>query len=88
MAASVAQAAPLTGPLFAKYRELAKQYGMWCAYGGFHEKVDGGSANVDVDGGGARKIGNTHVLVSPVGVVTAEYRKAHLFDVDIAGQFS
>lgn len=38
---------------------------MWCAYGGFHEKiVEGGG------GGGKEKIGNSHILVSPAGEVT------------------
>jgi len=82
-AASVAQAAPLDGELFVRYRKLAAEYSMWCAYGGFHEKiVEGGG------GGGKEKIGNSHILVSPAGEVTATYRKTHLFDVDIAdGRF-
>ena len=50
-----------------------------CRYGGFHEQVA-----ADAGGGTGSKIGNTHVLVGPDGALVADYKKVHLFDVDIA----
>jgi deaminated glutathione amidase len=62
--ASVAVAAPLHGPLFTRYRELAKEHNIWCAYGGFHERVD--------ELNPAARIANTHCLVDPAGEIVGQ----------------
>lgn len=67
-------AEPLTGPLFARYRALAKQHGVVVCYGGFPERVEG-----------AEKTFNAHVVVDEQGEIRAHYRKIHLFDLDIEG---
>ena len=63
---------PLNGPLMARYRQLAKDTGVWLSLGGFPET-----------GPDADHRYNTHVLVDSDGDVRASYRKIHLFDVDI-----
>ena len=63
---------PLDGPLMARYRQLAKDTGVWLSLGGFPET-----------GPDADHRYNTHVLVDSDGDVRASYRKIHLFDVDI-----
>ena len=63
---------PLDGPLMARYRQLAKDTGVWLSLGGFPET-----------GPDADHRYNTHVLVNSDGDVCASYRKIHLFDVDI-----
>eukprot|EP00123_Amoebidium_parasiticum_P001854 comp13053_c0_seq1/m.8331 comp13053_c0_seq1/g.8331 ORF comp13053_c0_seq1/g.8331 comp13053_c0_seq1/m.8331 type:complete len:285 (-) comp13053_c0_seq1:35-889(-) len=71
---SLALAEPLTGSLFTKYRQLARDTAMWISYGGFHEK-----------GSTEGHISNTHVLVNSEGEIAATYRKLHLYDVDVPG---
>jgi predicted amidohydrolase len=63
---------PLEGPLLQRYRELAKELGMWLALGGFPEK-----------GPDDAHAYNTHVVINAQGQLTAAYRKLHLFDVEI-----
>ncbi len=62
---------PLTGPLFARYRAIAREAGTWVCFGGFPE-----------DAGSARAF-NAHVVVDDRGEVRAVYRKLHLFDVEL-----
>jgi len=66
-------AEPLDGPLFNRYRSLAKEKGIWISYGGFHE------TNPQDD----KHVFNTHVIVDNQGEIKATYRKLHLFKVDI-----
>ena len=65
-----AVAEPLSGPILARYRELAKQHSVWLSLGGFQERVDG-----------EERIYNTHVVIDGGGEIRATYRKIHLFDV-------
>lgn len=62
---------PLAGPLFTRYREVARRHGVWISYGGFPEKID------------ADRNHNAHVIVDEQGAVRSVYRKVHLFDVTL-----
>eukprot|EP00941_MAST-03F_sp_MAST-3F-sp1_P000510 g510.t1 len=66
------QAESLEGPFMQRYRDLAKETGLWLSLGGFHEKSD------------VKKTFNTHVILDSQGKTKAVYRKTHLFDVDIS----
>lgn len=59
----------LDGPLFTRYRELAKKYKVWVSYGGFHEGI-----KEDPD----HRTYNTHVIVDDKGEIKATYRKLHM----------
>ncbi|CAG9463650.1 unnamed protein product [Pedinophyceae sp. YPF-701] len=72
--ATLAQASPLDGPIFESYRKLARDTGLWLSCGGFHQ------ASPDA---ASRKLLNTHVVLDAHGNIVAEYRKVHLFDVDV-----
>jgi len=67
-------AEPLTGPLFTRYRAIAKEHAVWVAFGGFPERTPD-----------TEKSFNAHVLVDDTGAIRAHYRKIHLFDLDIPG---
>lgn len=83
-AESQAFATTLADELFQKYCGLAATHKIWISYGGFHEKQPGGEA-----GPNDARICNSHTLVSSAGKLVANYRKTHLFDVDIAdGKFA
>ena len=71
---SVSSAQPLSGNLFARYKELAKEYQLWLSLGGFHESSED-----------PKKIYNTHAVISSDGDLIASYHKLHLFDVDVDG---
>eukprot|EP01135_Chromosphaera_perkinsii_P005441 Nk52_evm16s349 gene=Nk52_evmTU16s349 len=73
---------PLTGERFSRYRSLAKKYGMFVSYGGFHESAFDEN-DVNPAGEGSKRIFNTHVIVDDKGNIMEEYRKLHLFDVSI-----
>ncbi len=62
---------PLDGPLFARFREVAREAGIWVSFGGFPEKIDDEHNH------------NAHVVVDDTGAVRAVYRKIHLFDVTL-----
>ena len=63
---------PLDGPLLRRYKALAVTYDLWLSLGGFAERgPDSGHRY------------NTHLIVSSTGEVQAQYRKIHLFDVDM-----
>jgi len=59
----------LDGPLFTRYRELAKKYKVWVSYGGFHEGIKDSPTH---------KTYNTHVIVDDQGNIKATYRKLHM----------
>jgi deaminated glutathione amidase len=63
---------PIDGPLFARYRALARDAKTWVCCGGFAEDA----------GDGARAY-NAHVVVDDEGAIRAHYRKLHLFDVEL-----
>jgi predicted amidohydrolase len=69
---SLAMAEPLDGPLFGRYRALAKENQLWVSYGGFQEKAPG------------NRTYNAHVVVDDEGNIRSVYRKVHLFSLDIA----
>ena len=71
---TISQAEALDGPRLEQYRALARRHGLWLSLGGFHE--------ANAPGG---RVHNTHVVVDASGVTVAEYRKIHLFDVDVPG---
>ncbi|HEY4222989.1 MAG TPA: nitrilase-related carbon-nitrogen hydrolase, partial [Myxococcota bacterium] len=62
---------PLEGPLFARYREIARAHKIWVSFGGFPERVDADHNH------------NAHVIVDDSGAIRAVYRKIHLFDVTL-----
>src|SRR5690606_24701638 len=70
-------AEPLDGALFEAYRGLARDAGLWIAFGGFPEKLP-----EELD---AERHHNAHVLVDDQGAVRAVYRKVHLFDITLPG---
>lgn len=72
---SIEMAEDLEGPTITKYRDLAKQLGVWLSIGGFHQKVKD-----------ATRILNTHVIIDDNGEIKSTYKKAHLFDLDIPGK--
>ncbi|XP_068142120.1 nitrilase and fragile histidine triad fusion protein NitFhit [Drosophila tropicalis] len=63
----------LDGQLMNKYKQLAKDQGIWLSLGGIHELKQETAE-------GERKIYNAHVLVNDQGELAAVYRKMHLFD--------
>lgn len=62
---------PLDGPLFARFRQIARAHHLWISFGGFPEKAEGGRSH------------NAHVIVDDQGEIRAVYRKLHLFDVTL-----
>ncbi|HEY4242445.1 MAG TPA: carbon-nitrogen hydrolase family protein [Kofleriaceae bacterium] len=64
-----------TGPVMTLLREAAAAHGVWLVGGGMPERVPGD----------AKRTWNTAVVVAPSGETVAQYRKVHLFDVDIPG---
>ena len=67
-------AEPLSGPILARYLELAKVHSVWLSLGGFQESCEG-----------EERIFNTHVIVDAEGTIQASYRKIHLYDVPMVG---
>ncbi|XP_040563266.1 LOW QUALITY PROTEIN: nitrilase and fragile histidine triad fusion protein NitFhit [Lepeophtheirus salmonis] len=65
----------INGPLISKYKSLAKSLD-WLSLGGFHEKIND------------EMISNTHLIINSEGKLVSEYRKLHLFDVNIPGRVS
>ncbi|XP_051865784.1 deaminated glutathione amidase [Pristis pectinata] len=70
----------LQGELVGRYRQLARETGLWLSLGGFHERGP--------DWAQDRRIYNTHLLLDDSGQTAGLYRKTHLFDVDLPGQVS
>jgi predicted amidohydrolase len=71
---TISQAEALDGPRLEQYRALARRHGLWLSLGGLHEA-----------GAPGNRVHNTHVVVDAKGDTVAEYRKIHLFDVDVPG---
>lgn len=63
------------GPILAAMQALAREAGVYLLLGGFPERI------VDEP----NRIGNTSVLLDPLGQVVTHYRKVHLFDVEVPG---
>jgi predicted amidohydrolase len=68
---TLARMEPLEGPLFSRFRALARDHGLWIAFGGFPERASDTHAH------------NAHVVVDAEGAIRAIYRKIHLFDVEL-----
>ena len=68
-------AEPLHGSVMRWATTVAREHGVWLVAGSFVELSAG------------RRY-NTTCVVSPEGVLTASYRKIHLFDVDVPGAVS
>lgn len=66
---------PITGPIIASYKALAKAHKIWLSLGGFQEQTTF-----------SPKIFNSHLIIDDKGDVQAVYRKVHLFDVEIDAQ--
>lgn len=67
-------AEPLDGPVMQGYCSLARESNIWLSLGGFQEK-----------GSDDSHLCNTHVIVDDNGNIRSQYRKIHLFDVDVPG---
>lgn len=72
----IASAEPIPGPLSDRLGALAAEHGIWLLAGSFSE-----TSEVD------DKVYNTSLLFGSDGSIHAAYRKIHLFDVSIEGQF-
>jgi len=71
----VAAAQTLDGPLVTGFRELAGKLGIFLLLGSFPERSPGKARPY-----------NTSLLLGPRGKILAQYRKVHLFDVDLPGR--
>ncbi len=70
------QVESIPGPTTQRLQDLATRLGIHLLAGSFLEKSDEVRAY------------NTSLLINPQGALLAQYRKIHLFDVDIPGQVS
>ncbi len=70
-------AEPIPGPTTERLAAMARELGLYLVGGSILERVTG-----------EPKVFNTCAVFTPAGELIARYRKAHLFDVDIAGQVS
>lgn len=73
-AESAGQAEPIPGPTSQRLQELARRHQIYLLAGSFLEKTNESRSY------------NTSLLFSPKGETLAQYRKIHLFDIDIPGQ--
>ena len=69
---AIALAESLDGAFMTGMRRIAQRESLWLSLGGFHEK----HAHTD-------KLGNAHIIIDDRGELVAQYRKLHLFDIDI-----
>ncbi|KAF8374050.1 nft-1 [Pristionchus pacificus] len=58
-----------------RFRDAAKQHGLWMSLGGFHNKDPSGSLPW-----------NSHIVIDSSGETRARYDKLHLFDLEIPGK--
>ncbi|OQV16277.1 Nitrilase and fragile histidine triad fusion protein NitFhit [Hypsibius exemplaris] len=65
----------LTGPTITAYRNMAKEHSLWLSLGGFHLKDEK-----------EKRTHNSHILLNSSGDIVANYRKTHLFAVNIPGK--
>lgn len=70
-------AEPVPGPTITRLAEAARAHGIYLHCGSVYERVEG-----------EPRLYNTTVVLDPQGEIIAKYRKIHLFDVAIDGQFS
>ncbi|MCS6925437.1 MAG: carbon-nitrogen hydrolase family protein [Candidatus Binatia bacterium] len=73
-AESAAQAEPIPGPTTERLCALARRHQIYLLAGSFLEKTT------------EPRSYNTSLLLGPQGEILAQYRKIHLFDIDIPGQ--
>jgi deaminated glutathione amidase len=80
---SIKAAEPLNGPILKKYKQLALDNRVWLSLGGFAERCDHNPAkryskysmnNITLD---------THLIINEEGNIVQEYRKLHLYDIDL-----
>ena len=64
---------PLDGDIVRFLRDQAKRHSVWLAGGTFPERIPGNERHF-----------NTALLLNPDGELVAQYRKIHLFDVELA----
>ncbi len=69
-------AEPIPGPLFERLGETAKRHEIYLLAGSYGERDEQSS-----------RLYNTSLFFGPDGQVLAKYRKIHLFDVTVEGQF-
>jgi deaminated glutathione amidase len=73
-AALLQGAEPLDGPTMSAARSWAGELGIHLVAGSIAERVEG-----------QQKSFNTSTLIGPDGALEAQYRKIHMFDVDVGG---
>ena len=69
-----AAAQTIDGPAISAARSWAAELGITLVAGSFTERRDG-----------HERLSNTSVLIAPDGEIVADYRKIHMFDVDVGG---
>ncbi len=65
----------------ARYRSLAREFGIWLSLGGFQERAFDNNAKMHSIFS-ARTV-DAHVILDSSGEIKAVYRKVHLFDVSL-----
>lgn len=65
----------IPGPVSQHFADLAKELGIWILAGSIHENI-----------ADSERCYNTSLLFSPEGEQVAQYRKLHLYDVQIPGR--
>jgi predicted amidohydrolase len=68
------------GPILRAVQDMARGSGLWIIAGGMHE-----IAKRDPASGAVVRTHITCLVISPIGAITAVYRKIHLFNVDLPG---
>lgn len=74
---TMANAVEEDGPYIAKYRDLARETGMWLSLGGVHIRMPGQPRPF-----------NTHLVLNDKGETVSAYRKLHLADIVIPGHLN
>ena len=69
-----ANAQPIDGPAVTRVRELAAELAIDLVAGSFSQQVPG-----------QERLSNTSLHIAPDGSIAAEYRKLHMFDVEVDG---
>ncbi|CAM9613507.1 unnamed protein product [Heterosigma akashiwo] len=70
------------GPSIARYRKLARKFGLWLSLGGFQEIITDEKI-ATVPGSEERRIYNAHIVIDNFGKIVSNYRKIHMFDVQV-----
>ncbi len=66
------KAEPIPGETIDRWAKKAKEHAIWLHCGSILERIEG-----------SNKVYNTSVLLSPQGEIAGQYRKIHLFDVNV-----